>query len=212
MFISKHSASNKIVSGTDIINPKLRFTDTDEYRCVLCNKKVEINQNRNEYVVFEHECGKKDCFHRPKNSKIHQMGCELAIKTACNLKYHRGSIEIEKEVKTDSGKMTRADVMFQQPDPTVIEIYYRSRLCSLYRKLETILEAGYSCYVVCTVSDEFKPAHKPTNFDNSLGKFGPIKTGRFNPKLGVINLGTKITDEIVDFEPVNRYSDYILSG
>ncbi|MCU4717574.1 hypothetical protein [Halapricum hydrolyticum] len=214
MFTAIHSSSDQLISGVDVIDPKSLFSDTDTYCCLLCNDEVEFNRRADQHELFTHSSGKDDCFSRPQNSVVHQVGCEKAIKTACTqLGYDRETVDIESDIKKGGGSM-RADVVIEEPEPVVVELYYKSRLCALYRKLDVMLNKGYSCYIICVAPGQYKPAHKPEDFDESLQEYGPIEVGRFVPEFNMLSFGTRITAEIVDLKLPSRVDGdgYILSG
>lgn len=56
----------------------------------------------------------------------------------------------------------------ERPVPTVVEVYQGSRHGSIYRKLQAILNSGYSWYVICVVDEPCEPANIPVEFDRSL--------------------------------------------
>ena len=201
MFIAIHEATDELISGVDILDPVTTLEKTDSYRCLLCNEEVKYSRGNEFYQFFSH-LGEDDCFEDPRTSHIHQTGCQKAIKTVCTeLGYDRNSVEIEKEIHGEGVGTTRADVVVTQPDPIAIEVYYRSRFGALSRKLRTMLHEGYDCYVICVAADlaEYKPAHAPEQFDESLQHLGDIQAGRYVPSVNKLLLGTRITEQQVDF-------------
>ncbi|UPV75626.1 hypothetical protein M0R89_06060 [Halorussus limi] len=107
-----------------------------------------------------------------------------------------------------------ADVYIEEPEPVVFEIYYRSRLAALYRKLDVILGTGKFCHVVCVVPGKYTPAHSPDAFDDALQKYGPVEVGRFVPEFNQLTVGTRITKDKVELKLPSSVpgSAYILGG
>lgn len=211
MFIAIHRSSDRLVSGADVVDPESIYAETDAYECLLCGEEVTFDRGAERHALFKHRSGKGDCFSRPQNSAVHQLGCEKAIKTACTkLGYDRETVEIESVIRK-GGAMTRADVIITDPDPIAIEVYYRSRLCALYRKLDVMLANGYACYIICVVPGKYEPEHTPEKFDRNLQKFGPVEVGRFVPEFNKLSFGSRITADVVELKSPDG-SGYILSG
>lgn len=214
MFIAIHKSTDQLVSGVDVMDPESLFSDADTYYCLLCSDVVEFNRGGDKSELFLHSNEKTDCFRRPQNSDVHQLGCEQAILTACNqLGYDRETVDIESDIKK-GGASARADVIIEAPEPTVIEIYYRSRICGLHRKLDVILSNEYSCYIICVAPGKYNPTHRPGDFDDALQNYGPIEVGRFIPEYNLLTVGTRITQNNVDLNrtKVGDSSHYILGG
>lgn len=215
MFIAIHTPSDQLVDGAEVMDPESRYVDDDHFDCLLCTEEVVFNRGGDPHELFLHPEGDQDdCFSRPQNSAIHQIGCECAVKTACNqLGYNRETVQIESQITKGGASMT-ADVYIEKPEPVVFEIYYRSRLAALYRKLEVILETGKSCHVICVVPGKYSPAHSPDDFDDALQEYGPVEVGRFVPEFNQLTVGTRITKDKVDLKlpSSGTGSSYILGG
>ena len=214
MFIAIHQQSDQLVSGIDILDPESSLCRTDSYRCLLCSESVKFERGDEQYQFFTHTMDEDDCFYDPKNSHVHQTACQKAIKTFCTrLDCDRSSVELETEVRK-GGAMTRADVLISDPDPIAIEVFYKSRMGALYRKLNVLLSNGYSCYVICVADRDHNLAHTPEQFDRSLQKYGPVEVGRYLFEFNRLSIGTRITDELVDLVPPRNMEedDYRLFG
>jgi hypothetical protein len=199
MFTAIHRPSDQLISGLDVMDPQSLFSDTDTYRCLLCNDEVEFNRRADQHELFTHSSGKNDCFGRPQNSDVHQVGCEQAIKMACTqLGYNREAVDIELEIT--GGGTTRVDVLIEEPEPVVIELFHLSRVCGLHRRLKVILNNDYACHIICVEPGKHRPAHKPKDFDESLQEYGPIEVGRFVPEFNQLSFGTRITADMVDLK------------
>lgn len=201
MFIAIHTPSDRLVDGAEVMDPESRYTPDDSYHCLLCNREAVFSKESDPHRMFLHPQGDpKNCFSRPQSSNVHQLGCECSIKTACNqLGYDRDSVQIESEITKGDGSMV-ADVYIKDPEPVVFEIYYRSRIAALHRKLSVILGAGKSCHVICVVPGKYTPAHSPDKFDSALRSYGPVEVGRFVPEFNHLTVGTRITKNKVDLK------------
>lgn len=214
MYIAIHVPTGEMVSGAEVVAPDSPYTTSDDYACVLCREQSAFHRGEKLYDCFTHVDTEDDCFYRPKNSHVHQTGCEKAIQTMCTeLGCDPGSVEVEKQIVGDRARTT-VDVKFEQPERIAIEVCYRSRHGAMYRKLHAILDSGYSCYVICVADGGYRPAHTPTEFDESLQTYGPIEVGRYAPLADALTLGTRITEDMVDLDVSRRTDeyDYILNG
>lgn len=214
MFIAIHQRSGDLVTGVEVADLDTPYSASDEYTCVLCQGRSAFHRGEERFDLFTHvECA-DECFSDPKNSHIHQTGCQKAIQTVCTeLGCDPRSVDVEKGI-TLGGLRTTVDVRIEQPVPIVIEVCYRSRHGAMYRKLRAILNNGYDCYVICVVDGACQPAHTPAEYDRSLQRYGPIEVGRYAPLANTLTVGTRITDDIVDLIPPHRFDDYdyILQG
>lgn len=212
MFIAVHPSSDKLVSGKDVLDPETSISDQDRFRCLLCEDDVEFVRGNNRYHLFTHP-EKDDCTYDPRNSVVHQTGCEITVKKLCNrLGCDSDSVTFESGV--ESGTRTTVDVLIEEPDPIAVEVFYKSRLGALYRKLKAILGSGYDCYVICVDDRNEERAHPPERFERELRNYGPIEVGRYVPEYDLLSFGTRITSQLVDLVPPHEMNEsyYTLGG
>lgn len=212
MFIAVHLSSDKLVSGKEVLNPETSMSEQDRFQCLLCENDVEFIRGDNRYHLFTHP-EKDDCTYDPRNSVVHQTGCEIAVKKLCTrLGCNRDSVTFESGI--ESGTRTTVDVLIEEPDPIAVEVFYKSRLGALYRKLNTILSSGYDCYIICVDDLNKERAHPPERFERELRNYGPIEVGRYVPEYDLLSFGTRITAQLVDLVPPRKMngSFYTLAG
>ncbi|MFK5604651.1 competence protein CoiA family protein [Haloferax volcanii] len=215
MFIALQNSTETIVSGFDVLGSAPQPSRGDSFRCVLCDGEVAFRNGEDRFDFFTHVEFEDQCFERPGNSHLHQTACEAAVMEFCSkLGCDRNSVDVEKRV-TNRQTWTTADVRILEPEPIVIEVYYRCRHCSLRRKLETLLNNGYAVYVICIQGAEYKPTHTPEDFNSSLRKIGPVEAGTYRPDVNELSVGSRITSELVDLDSDSVKDgeyDYILKG
>jgi len=215
MLIALQTSTEEMVSGFNILESTSPTSPDDSFRCVLCERDVDFQDGNEKFDFFTHSEGEDHCFEYPGNSHLHQSASEAAILKFCSqLGCDRTSVDVEKRVGNQRA-WTKTDVRILNPEPIAIEVYYRCRHCSLQRKLQRLLENGYSVYVICISGSECKPTHTPDEFNRSLRKIGPVEVGTYRPETNTLSIGTRITPELVDldydFEKDESY-DYILKG
>lgn len=197
MFVAVDSQSDKLVSGKDVLNSETSISEQDQFHCLLCEDTVEFVRGENRYHLFTHP-EKDDCTYDPRNSVVHQTGCEIAVKKLCNrFGCDRDSVKFESGLNS-GGARTTVDVLIEEPDPIAVEVFYKSRFGALYRKLTAILSSGYDCYVICVDDWEKERAYPPERFDRELRNYGPIEVGRYVPEYDLLSFGTRITPQLVD--------------
>lgn len=193
MIIAKSEKRGRIFTGLEIrhhIQENGYELSKESLKCPICGKELIFNNRSigDRFDYFTHADGTTDCFETAATSDEHRVMIEATVK----LLHNRISEVTDEPVEIDAERWIGirenfiiTDVRVTTPVRIAAELFYKTDMLGLGRRLGTMFSNNYRTYLIFHTDGR----HDIDTVEHHLQKVAPIQVGRFYPETLELTLG-----------------------